>query len=183
MLNWPKGLSAIRQSIRHSSKAPVALTSLDLHRSLSELLFLQELNRYQQAFIHRVFLAYPEDDLPGELEYRLNCIRHQESHYQETIEFLERRVENAINLLFNVTSFDETRSINRLTYLAFVFAPVSFATSVWGMTEFTIAPKWVAALAMPLLILSFFIAWLSTIISRKLDLRRVKHWTDEEKRR
>lgn len=122
----------IKQSIHGHSKAPVAMTSIDLHQSLSELLFLQELNRYQQAFIDRIFMAYPkpgnipsnlgradpskpqdeqspplgplikdpnQETIDPDLEYRLQCIRHQETHYRETIELLERRIENAINLV------------------------------------------------------------------------------------
>ncbi|CAH0056193.1 unnamed protein product [Clonostachys solani] len=98
---------------------------------------------------------------------------HQADLTQKVIDLLLKKVDDSLSLLFNITAVNESRSVNRLTYLAFIYVPLSFATSVWGMSQFKIAVEWVAVLALPLLILTVFLVVISHILARKLDDRKM----------
>jgi ankyrin repeat protein len=86
--------------------------------------------------------------------------------------FLEQQV-NKISLYESRLSANEARNLNRLSYLAFVFAPLSLASSFFSTSIKPLGgktPVWIFAITcLATLIFAFFVLGLSSI-------RRVREW-------
>ncbi len=81
-------------------------------------------------------------------------------HLLERAEALDRRVTEAINVLMSSIYISESQKaieqaerVGKLTFLAFIFIPLSFTTSLFGMNvtelEDDVGLKWWAALSVP----------------------------------
>ena len=96
----------------------------------------------------------------------------------DRMKILQERVDQIINVATAVISIEdskkamqEARSVTRITYLAFVFVPMSFTTSFLSMTDFPVGTRvyWVFfVIALPLSTLAVLIAVNWATINRYL---------------
>ncbi|EXK78324.1 hypothetical protein FOQG_16981 [Fusarium oxysporum f. sp. raphani 54005] len=67
------------------------------------------------------------------LRHDLQCLHEETARNKERFEAYEARCLNRFNLTAAIESLEQSRSIGRLTTLAFIFIPLSFMTSFFGM--------------------------------------------------
>jgi CorA-like Mg2+ transporter protein len=89
-------------------------------------------------------------------------VASQIDHFRHRLETMSPVVASLVQILDSRRSFDETTHISRLTYLALVFVPLTYISSLFGM-EGRFAPGqrgfwWYFVAAIPVLVLVFLIA-------------------------
>ncbi|KPM33946.1 hypothetical protein AK830_g12627, partial [Neonectria ditissima] len=124
--------------------------------------------------VHPVLWPHPAPDSPAGAAYRSHMagLRHElDKVVRELGEVLKRNertrkeIENLRDQLFSGSSIKESRraieqgdNIRILTMISMIFLPLTFVTSVFGMTEFTIpASDWRFALVMVLVCVPFML--------------------------
>ncbi|KAK0099739.1 hypothetical protein ONS95_013367 [Cadophora gregata] len=79
-------------------------------------------------------------------------------HCQALAHGNREQLQNLVSMLISLEQISQGQSMARLNFLAFIFLPLSFVATLFGMTRFTISPEWYPAYALPLLFLTFAVA-------------------------
>lgn len=94
--------------------------------------------------------------------------------FQGELGLLIQRFKNLTEFEFNMDNAKQAADTRILTVIATVFLPLSFLSSVWGMTEFTGSPLLFVYVAVPILLLSIIFAPFILNILRKIKEGRTQ---------
>ncbi|KAH7383052.1 hypothetical protein BKA64DRAFT_175457 [Cadophora sp. MPI-SDFR-AT-0126] len=98
-----------------------------------------------------------------------NALEHYSVRAKGTLEQLQ----NLFSMMVSLEQISQSQSVGRLNILAFIFLPLSFVTGVFGMTKFTISPRWYPVYALPMLVLTTLAAIVMPRIVSACDHRRM----------
>ncbi|KAH6696649.1 hypothetical protein BKA61DRAFT_682867 [Leptodontidium sp. MPI-SDFR-AT-0119] len=82
-------------------------------------------------------------------------------YYNITATGLLEQQENLLSLAFNLETAFQGMAVTRLNVLAFIYLPLGFFASVFGITTFTVEPKYYPAAAIPALIVTLSAAYIT----------------------
>ncbi|KAF2143213.1 uncharacterized protein K452DRAFT_296990 [Aplosporella prunicola CBS 121167] len=195
---------ASTEVVAYQKTLPITPLARALHMDIASTIELREHIRFHKDVIRQIKSCvtsaaerkrgsgYVVDDL---FMQRLKGLFHVLEHYERLIETTREQLQNLLSLVFNAETVEQGKLVSRLTALAFVFIPlslvaVSFLTgifknieraneyfelkTVFGMTEAHISPKWYAASAAPVLILTIAAASILPPIFDAWDNYRVR---------
>jgi hypothetical protein len=93
------------------------------------------------------------------LKGRLDDAYQLLEYYEVTAATLLEQQQNLLSLAFNLETVAQGQAVARLNALAFIFLPLSFVASVFGITTFTAPPVWYPIAAVPVLLTTVIIAY------------------------
>ncbi|TVY90708.1 hypothetical protein LAWI1_G002622 [Lachnellula willkommii] len=79
-------------------------------------------------------------------------------HYLALANGNKEQLQNLVSMMVSLEQISQGQSVGRLNVLAFTFLPLSFVATIFGMTQFTIHPRWYPAYALPMLSLTLLVA-------------------------
>ncbi|CZR58145.1 uncharacterized protein PAC_08036 [Phialocephala subalpina] len=94
-----------------------------------------------------------------ELGERLRHLLRLLKYYEVTASKMVEQQRNLLSLAFNLETIIQGQAVARLNALAFIFLPLSFVASIFGITTFTASPRWYPAAAIPVLLATIAIAY------------------------
>ncbi|KAF2683459.1 hypothetical protein K458DRAFT_432248 [Lentithecium fluviatile CBS 122367] len=162
----------------HTDELPLLRKTKELHRDAAEIIALREDLRLHVTAVRRFSVmvgaqgpmmaklgllcgkntndVYEEEELEELVDECLRNLLHQ----QESAAVIHKQLENLLSLAFNTEMVSQGQAVARLNFLAFIFLPLSFVATVFGMTRFTISAVWypLSALVVIILVLLGFVA-------------------------
>ncbi|KAF2103912.1 hypothetical protein NA57DRAFT_70124 [Rhizodiscina lignyota] len=183
---WTQYIRLMSRSVKQFEYSVMGLPALlkDLSRLDSDLQALQSWRRrtittmfklhHVSKFIRTRCLAEPDSGVWTALADDFNELSANADTHGKRLEAMVPVVTSFIQVLDSRRALAETANISRVTYLALVFVPLTFASSLFSM-EVDNAPGgrafWMYfAVAVPLLILVLLIAWLHPLATFAVDL-------------
>jgi hypothetical protein len=150
--------------------------------SLKTVMELGEMNRGSDGTRHKIVFAKRGNELLKALE-----------HYWALANGNREQLQNLVSMMVSLEQISQGQSVGRLNVVAFTFLPLSFVAvstlttlststplttqssllqqSIFGMTQFTIAPRWYPVYALPMLTVTFIVAivLLLELLTERLD--------------
>lgn len=145
-----------------------ALSILDetrvLHIENNVMISLRELVRIQQESMRKLADRVNRFDAQArsamsQLQLRVTDALRLFNYYELKATTLLEQQQNLLGLALNLETHRQGQAVARLNALAFTFLPLSFVASIFGITTFTVAAKWYPVFAIPLFLLTLFIAY------------------------
>ncbi|KAI5796415.1 hypothetical protein EDC01DRAFT_651448 [Geopyxis carbonaria] len=90
---------------------------------------------------------------------RIYNISQKLASHRHTADVLRQQFQNMIDLKFNMVAISQGAVVGRLSLLGFIFIPVSFVATIFGMTEFHGSPVYFPVAAFLTLIVIGGFAW------------------------
>ncbi|KAL7953704.1 hypothetical protein V8C34DRAFT_317923 [Trichoderma compactum] len=94
--------------------------------------------------------------------------------YQSTCTTVLEQQRNLLNMTFNLETIGQSQTVMRLNALAFVFLPLSFVASIFGMTTIATPAVWYIAVALPTLIATVGAVFIINRATDYLQSRKLK---------
>ncbi|KAH6707784.1 hypothetical protein BKA61DRAFT_134492 [Leptodontidium sp. MPI-SDFR-AT-0119] len=175
---WDRIWGAMKQNLNarieeiHSRKNTISIIehTRQLHTDNNDMISLREHLRIHQASLDVVMKRaqdWPEPSGPRashSLLTRLDDAFRLLNYYDVTASTLLEQQGNLLSLTFNLETAIQGQAVARLNALAFVFLPLSFVATVFGITTFTAPARWYPVAAAPVLITTVAIAWIANKI-------------------
>lgn len=175
---WDRVWGAVKQNLSlrteevvhgRSSVIPILDQTRQLHNDNDVMISLREHIRIHKASLKVVkqrvekMLGGPEwldtQHLKGRLEDAFELLEY----YDVTATTLLEQQQNLMSLAFNLENVAQGQAVARLNALALVFLPLSYVSSIFGITTFTAAAKWYPVAAVPVLLATVFVAYTAHI--------------------
>ncbi|KAL7790670.1 hypothetical protein V8C43DRAFT_306447 [Trichoderma afarasin] len=163
--NWDSTIEVVRFHLESKEldmfsfdpQSPIFHQTRELHRDASTTLALQECIRMHRASLKSFCLGLGRMPLSESLKIiqrRLEDVAELLEFYQSTCVTVLEQQRNLLNMTFNLETISQSQSVMRLNGLAFVFLPLSFIASIFGMTTITTPAVWYIPVALPTLIVT-----------------------------
>ncbi|KAM6478611.1 hypothetical protein HDV62DRAFT_183862 [Trichoderma sp. SZMC 28011] len=166
-----------RDMFSFGSQSPIFHQTRGLHRDASTTLALQECIRMHRASLKSLRLGLgrmpPSESLKA-IQRRLEDIAELLEFYQSTCLTVLEQQRNLLNMMFNLETISQSGAVMRLNGLAFVFLPLSFIASIFGMTTITTPAVWYIAVALPTLIATVGAVFIINRATDYLQSRKLK---------
>lgn len=139
-----------------------------LNRAMATNILLRESLLIQQSSLKEIialaseryteFRGLGED--AAEISFISRCIQVDKtlSHDLSVIQGILEQLQNLMTMIISVEQISTGQSVARLTYLGFVFLPLSFVAAIFGITTFTASPKWYPVGAVSALLVTIIVA-------------------------
>ncbi|KAG4438465.1 hypothetical protein IFR05_006033 [Cadophora sp. M221] len=175
---WDRIWGAMKQNLNarieeiHSRRNTISIIehTRQLHTDNNDMISLREHLRIHQASLDVVMKRaqdWPEPSGPRaghSLLTRLDDAFRLLNYYDVTASTLLEQQGNLLSLTFNLETAIQGQAVARLNALAFVFLPLSFVATVFGITTFTAPARWYPVAAAPVLMATVAIAWIANKI-------------------
>ncbi|KAF4622754.1 hypothetical protein G7Y89_g14273 [Cudoniella acicularis] len=157
------GTSNVLERMRRINKATAA------NIMLRESLAMQE--KSLQAIHKFAERHWPTEPNDVQFQYTERCkeISTSLEHYSVLAKGNLEQLQNLLSMMVSLEQIAQGNSVARLNLLAFIFLPLSFIASIFGMTQFTISPQWYPAYALPMLTVTIIAAVLLPSIVVRWD--------------
>ncbi|KAF2787944.1 hypothetical protein K505DRAFT_118800 [Melanomma pulvis-pyrius CBS 109.77] len=167
--NWHRVMEALTENLAtievlvYKKALPVIALARVLHMDIATTIELREYLRAHKETVERIHSCTKERytiETPVK-RHRSNSIlpRLTETcqvleHHERVISTVREQLDNLLSLLFNIETVEQGKTVTRLSALAFVFIPLSYVATLFGMTELHVSPRWYAATGPPVLIIT-----------------------------
>ncbi|KAH0543041.1 hypothetical protein FGG08_002649 [Glutinoglossum americanum] len=156
---------ALREQVYGDRPAlPILEQTRALHRYMELIVDRRECLRMHIASVTRYKTGVSNLNPSGvphvaheDLVKRLEAILESLAHHQVTSETSVKQMENLLSLAFNTETVSQGLNVKKLNFLALIFLPLSFVAGIFGMTKFTVLPKWYPVYAIPMVVATILI--------------------------
>lgn len=136
---------------------PVKLRTRTLHTEVSRIFQLKEYLRFHsRSFkkLQKLKNDVPKNEQNDSLWDDMDDSVEDLDQYDATMDSLKERFNNLLDLEFNIQNADQSDDSSFLTTIATLFLPISFLTSLWGITTTDWSVAWFAYTAVPVFVVS-----------------------------
>ncbi|KAL6693022.1 hypothetical protein J3F84DRAFT_82650 [Trichoderma pleuroticola] len=183
--NWDSTLEAVRFHLESKERdmfdlgahSPILHQTLELHWDASTTLVLQECIRMHRASLKAFELVLgrlPQPTSLFSIQRRLEDVAELLEFYQSTCVTVLEQQRNLLNMRFNLETIGQSQTVMRLNALAFIFLPLSFIASIFGMTTITTPAVWYIAVALPTLMATVGAVFIINRVTDYLQSRRLE---------
>ncbi|RDW56703.1 hypothetical protein BP6252_14024 [Coleophoma cylindrospora] len=133
-----------------------------IHKNTATTLAINQTIRLHLACFKRLqrgLLKIPDTVDLKELKDRFEDVVESLEYYGVTGQSIIDHQENLLSLTFNTETVLQGNAVARINALAFIFLPLSFVASIFGMTTFSGPVHWYPLAAIPVLLCTIFIAY------------------------
>ncbi|RFU34416.1 hypothetical protein B7463_g1904, partial [Scytalidium lignicola] len=147
------------------SAMPIQHQTRQLHSDNRVVIGLREHVRIHKTSI-KIVMQRVENMLGGSqwvdtqhLKTRLEDAYLAIEFFDVTATTLLEQQQNLLSLAFNLETIANGQAVARLNALAFIFLPLSFVASLFGITTWSIGPSWYPVVAVPVLVATIVAAY------------------------
>ncbi|PMD31721.1 hypothetical protein L207DRAFT_519074 [Hyaloscypha variabilis F] len=197
--DWDTTWKAARSNLGHRSKilheterlTPVVEQTRNLHRDTATTIDLRESMRLHSFSMKHFLESIKEQSsdlaMRDDLIIRCKNTLVRLEYYDLTSATLLAQQENLLGLAFNTetvtqtqVNLNQTQAVNRITALGFIFLPLSFVASIFGITTFTASARWYPVAAVPTMVITVVIALLLGKVTSAWENISVERGTTRE---
>ncbi|KAK0672117.1 hypothetical protein QBC41DRAFT_344027 [Cercophora samala] len=150
-----------------------------LHKLASQALDLRQSVRLQLKCLNHAEAILPRSENAQNLAPLFQWF----SAYQVVLKTAEEKINtqleqlrNLLSLRFNLETMEQTQTVARLTVLAFLFLPLSFVATIFGMTTLETSVVWYPAAAFPLLVFTIVVVYVTDRLIKSREAKeQMKH--------
>ncbi|KAH8819972.1 hypothetical protein F5884DRAFT_849257 [Xylogone sp. PMI_703] len=147
------------------SVVPIQHQTRQLHRDNMAMINLREHVRIHKTSV-KIVMQRVENMLGGSqwidtqhLKTRLEDAYQAIEFFDVTATTLLEQQQNLLSLAFNLETVANGQAVARLNALAFIFLPLSFVASLFGITTWEVGPAWYPVVAVPVLAATILAAY------------------------
>lgn len=157
---WHRVIEALTENLAtieiliYKKTLPVISLARVLHMDISTTIELREHLRAHKETVERIRSCIKERyTIEGPTKRhtsdsilpRLTETYQVLEHHERVIATVREQLDNLLNLLFNMETVEQGKTVTRLSALAFIFIPLSYVATLFGIAELHISPRWYAA--------------------------------------
>ncbi|TKA78786.1 hypothetical protein B0A49_00818 [Cryomyces minteri] len=127
-----------------------------LHRSVGKILALREILRSHIVAAARIqkYARTEVGEGRRDVKSQLADIEDETKDYELAFATIQKQFENLLSLEFSTENVRTSQSVAVITALAFVFVPLSFSASVFGLNGVNVDAKWFGIACIPIVVVS-----------------------------
>ncbi|KAL2358265.1 hypothetical protein BJ546DRAFT_1087580 [Cryomyces antarcticus] len=127
-----------------------------LHRSVGKILALREVLRSHSVAAAKLRKYARTEVGEGRLDVNSQFadIEDENKDYEQAFATIREKFQNLLGLEFSTESVRTSQSVAVITALAFIFVPLSFLASVFGLNGVNVDAKWFGIACIPIVVIS-----------------------------
>ncbi|KAF7561383.1 hypothetical protein G7046_g2767 [Stylonectria norvegica] len=158
-----------RSFLLNSGLIQISFSLPDILQHRAVLRRLREYNGFREVSYRRIEQPTSLDDLKFAVEKSLLDIEDSLGDFQQQVDMFLERFKATLELEFNISNEKMSWVMMWFTFVAIIFTPMAFVSSIFGITTLEADPIWFRVSVAPVLLISLAICYYIFSKSQRID--------------